>query len=425
MRKYILAFLCCAACLTGMAQMKNTIRGRVVQGETGAAIPGASVFITNTSKGTVTDSSGAFELLNVPAGSYDLIVSSIGFETHAYTYKAEQLPLRLEIRLKPKVEELQTVVVEPDEKNGWQRFGQFFINNFIGTNENGRDCRIRNYTTLRFRYSQKNGILKVLADEPLIIENKALGYRVKYQLENFYFNYRSHILIYYGYSLFSELDKKGPSKRQLRNREKAWNGSIMHFMYSLYHDSLADAGFDVRRMTQRPNEEKQRVKLAYRQSMKANEPVASDNLSVQRLPGTGIVSTRPATRNRGISDSSAYYNNVLRQPDIINEYGKTLLTADSLLTRTGTKTKSLFFTNYLYVVYKKEDEDRDYVRFTNEGRQPYSIQRSNVFLPDSTAVTIEPTGNYYPPQSFMTMGYWAWDEKIGNLLPLDYKKVDR
>ena len=425
MRKYILAFLCCAGTLTGMAQMKNTIRGRVVQGETGAAISGASVFITNTSRGTVSDSSGAFELLNVPDGSYDLIVSSIGFETQAYTYKAEQLPLRLEVRLKPRVEELQTVVVEPDEKNGWQRFGQFFIDNFIGTNENGRYCRIKNYNTLRFRYSQKKGILKVLADEPLIIENKALGYRVKYQLENFYFNYKNRMLIFYGYSLFSELDEKGPSRRQLRNREKAWNGSIMHFMYSLYHDSLAAEGFEVRRMTQRPNEEKQRVRQVYREAMKVNEPVASDNLSVQRLPGIGIVSTRPATRNRGISDSSAYYNNVLRQPDIISEYGKTLLTADSLLTTTGTKTKSLFFTNYLYIVYKKEDEDWDYLRYTGEGRQPYSIQRSSAFLPDSTAVTIAATGNYYPPQSFMTLGYWAWDEKIGNLLPLDYRKYDK
>ena len=39
--------------------------------------------------------------------------------------------------------------------------------------------------------------------------------------------------------------------------------------------------------------------------------------------------------------------------------------------------------------------------------------------------TIEPGGNYYPPQAFMTVGYWAWDEKIANMLPLDYKKVDR
>ena len=392
--KHILAFLFFSGgLLTGMAQMKNTIRGRVVQGEKGEPVPGASVFITNTSKGTVSDSSGSFELANVPYGTYDLIVSSIGFETQSYTYKAEQLPLRLEIKLHPKVEELETVVVEPDEKNGWQRWGKLFTDDFLGMNKAGRDCRIKNYTTLRFRYSRKRKLLRVLADEPLDIENKALGYRIKYQLENFYLDFTSYKLVFYGYTLFSELDsRKGPTRRQLKNREEAYNGSLVHFMKSLYHDSLAAEGFEVRRLVRRRNDEKERVKPIYRQ------------------------------QRAGTMDSTAYYERIMHQPDIIDDFGKTVLTADSLLTRTGVSTKSLFFTDYLFVEYKREEEDPDYLLYTHAGRRPYSSQRSNAFLPDALSITIEPTGNYYPPQSFMTLGYWAWNEKIGTLLPLDYKK---
>jgi len=422
-KKYILAFLCCAACLTGTAQMKNMIRGRVVQGETGAAIPGASVFITNTSKGTVSDSSGSFELNNVPEGAYDLIVSSIGYEKAVYSYKAAQLPLWLEIRLLPRTEELETVVVEPDEKDGWTRWGKFFTDNFLGTNENGNDCRIRNDSMLRFRYSKKTGILKVLANEPLVIENKALGYRLTYDLENFRYDFHQHSLVYYGYSLFSELDGKSPSGRQVKSREKAWKGSIMHFMRSLYHDSLAAEGFQVKRMVRRPNEEKQRVKEKYRRLLRINDTNLSVRAPGQRS-GINILRGGSATESpRGI-DSSAYYSRIMRQPDLIDEFGETLLTADSLLTTTGRATKSLFFPNYLYIVYRNEKEDPDYLDYLHEGRAPY-FQRSNAFLPDSLPVTIEPTGNYYPPQAFMTLLYWAWDEKIGNMLPLDYKKVDR
>ena len=402
--KHILAFLFFSgSVVTGMAQVKNTISGTVVQGETGAAIPGASVFITNTSKGTVSDGKGAFELPNVPEGSYDLVVSSIGFETQVYSYQAAQLPLRLEVRLKPRVEELQTVVVEPDEKNGWEKWGKFFTDNFIGTNEDGRDCRIRNYATLRFRYSKKKNRLHVLADEPLQVENKALGYRVQYQLEDFYFEFSTHVLVYYGYSLFSDLNAKGPSRRQLNNREKAWNGSIMHFMRSLYHDSLAAQGFEVRRMVRRPNLEKQRVKKVYR------ELAQSGRLHIS---GAGAVD----------KDSSGYYQRILAQPDMIDEYAKPLLTADSLLfKRDDLVTRRLLFPDYLYIVYRNEKEDPEYLDYVHEKRAPW-FQRSNAFLPDSLPISIEPTGNYYPPQSFMTLGYWAWNEKIGDMLPLDYKK---
>ena len=60
-------------CSEIQAQDKKYIAGRVFNGETGAAIPNASVFITNTSKGTVTSVNGTFELKGIPAGKYDLI----------------------------------------------------------------------------------------------------------------------------------------------------------------------------------------------------------------------------------------------------------------------------------------------------------------------------------------------------------------
>ncbi|MFH2055752.1 MAG: von Willebrand factor type A domain-containing protein [bacterium] len=63
------------------AQMAETgeIRGRVTDAGTGKPIPYASVVIEGTNIGTVTDTTGAYLLLNVPPGSHNLLVQALGF----------------------------------------------------------------------------------------------------------------------------------------------------------------------------------------------------------------------------------------------------------------------------------------------------------------------------------------------------------
>jgi len=372
-------------------QSLNYIKGKIINGVTGAAIANASVFITNSSKGTVSSSKGEFELNGVPEGVYDLVASCIGFETQVYTYKASQLPLRLQIQMKPKADELKEVVIEPYEKNGWETWGKFFSDNFIGSSADARDCRIINYQVLHFRNSKKKNLLTVTAEEPLIIENKALGYRLQYQLEGFSFDFDKKILLYFGYTLFRELNNKGPKTWQLKNRQRAYNGSMAHFMRSLYTNHLPEEGFEVKRLIKTPNLEKERIKKIYREHM-------------------GAVS----------KDSSHYYERILKQPDMFENYGKDLLTADSLVTAIDSLNKSLFFTNYLYITFKNEKEDPAYVDFSNERRQAF-YQRSIIFLINNTPVTIEADGNYHMPQDLISYGYWGWSEKVASMLPVDYR----
>ena len=44
-------------------------------------MPFATVFLSGTNKGTVTDQVGSFTLSNAPTGKFDLIVSYLGFAT--------------------------------------------------------------------------------------------------------------------------------------------------------------------------------------------------------------------------------------------------------------------------------------------------------------------------------------------------------
>lgn len=395
--------------LAGLAQEKNRITGTVVNGTTGATIASASIFINGSSKGTVSNAAGHFTLTDVPAkGSFELVISSIGFTTLSYPFSGDSLPLTLTARLKPKVTELASIVVEPWEKDGWARWGRLFTESFIGTTAAARNCTIKNYKTLRFRYSKKTNTLIAVADEPLIIENKALGYRIKYQLEDFIYNMRERTLLYVGYTFFEDLseDRNRVPRRWAVNRKRAYEGSIMHFFRSLYTNQLAKDGFEVQRMIKEPNLEKERVKREYASLWRRNI-------------GTGgrIMMGRGNTVSI-VGDSSAYYNRILNQPDFIDIVNPRLLTADSLISRQDS-TRLLHFPHYLHITYKKGLEEEEYLQRFGELRKPWH-PRSDVVLLQGNPIVIEASGSYFPPQELFSSGYWAWSEKIAQLLPVDF-----
>jgi hypothetical protein len=379
---------------------QRTIKGNVVNHSNGEPLVGSSVFISNTSKGTVSDKLGYFELNDIPMGKHDLVVSSIGYETNAFSFSTEQLPLQLKIEMEVKVRELPNVTVEPSVEEGWDKWGKLFTDNFIGSTPNALQCKIKNQDAIHFRYYKKSNRLTAWSDEPVILENKALGYKINYQLEDFEVNFKSGSTAFAGYPFFEEMSKN--RKKWHRNRDKSYYGSMIHFMRSIYQDSLSKEGFEVRRMVKVPNLEKERVKKIY-------NPV--------RI-GTG--SAKPDTL---LKDSIEYYQRIMRQKDEIDVYGKTLLTADSLVVKAEGRIKVIYFTDYLYVTYKKEIEDKAYLAFHLESRSP-TFQRSYIWLPGLKAITIDANGSYYPPQEIFSMAYWGWDEKIANMLPIDYKPGD-
>ncbi len=271
--------------------------------------------------------------------------------------------------------------------------GKFFIENFIGTTYAARLCRIRNYKTLRFRHSKKKNILTAVADEPLIIENRELGYRITYQLEDFSYDFNQNTLFYLGYTLFEDMAKdtlKIP-KRFLRERHAAYKGSIVHFIRSLYNNKLVENGFEVKRVKRIHNDEKDRVKAIMRGKFRHG-----DN-----------------------ADSSEYYDKILRQEDYEDIFSQYNLNADSIVSITGDKQRIMYFDNYIQVMYRDGFEERGYLSYTGQNRKPYH-PRSLVFLLNGNPVTLDKNGSCYPATEFFSSGYWAWSEKISHLLPIEY-----
>ena len=203
--------------LSFFANSQKLLKGIIVDAEKNTPLANATVFLNTTAIGTVTNAQGKFSL-TIPGGKYELIVSMIGYETFAQTINANDTADFITVKLKMKVKELETVVVQPYIKDGWQKWGRFFLESFIGTSAYSGNCKIKNTNVIKFRLSKNGKELSAFASEPLIIENDALGYTIRYQLETFQYDFSTHYLLFAGYPFFQPM--KGGSGRQRRWERK-------------------------------------------------------------------------------------------------------------------------------------------------------------------------------------------------------------
>lgn len=364
------------------AQTPVRLSGTVTDSATGKPLPGVSIFLNSTSIGTVTHADGTFALNNIPRGRYQLVMSAIGYETFVTEVSGNHPAPALNVVLHSKATELEAFTVEPYMKDGWQRYGKFFVDNFIGTLENAGSCKIKNKDVLRFHFYRKSNQLSVTATEPLIIENKALGYSVEFRLERFTSDFSTNIISYFGYPFFREMitDDKDRRQKWEERRKLAYAGSIVHFMRSLYANRLHEDGFIVDREINVPNLEKRRVKEIYNPAIQKNDSIPIDTLH--------------------------HYWEVMRQPDYYP--GKERVGADSLITIYPDKTKALYWIRTLTVIF-------------GDTRHGIPYRSSGMEMIRQAMIVIEENGNYYPPQVILSSGYWAQSEKISNLLPADYQ----
>ena len=244
-------FSCIAIFLSAAAFSQDktfSIHGKVTDVKTGNPLAGASVFCQNTTTGTISNNDGDFSL-RMTNGGYDLVISYTGYETQVLRVSNSSKDKdSLNILLKEEDKSMSEVVVTGGGAlaDGWQKYGEFFLENFIGSSNNAAQCTILNKEVLRFYYYKKSNRLKVRASEQLVIINAALGYKIHYQLDSFVNHYDTHISSYTGYPLFEELT--GTTEQQnlwKKNRYLTYLGSRLHFMRSWYDSTLSDEGFTV------------------------------------------------------------------------------------------------------------------------------------------------------------------------------------
>tara|TARA_R110001599_G_scaffold170952_1_gene361347 strand:+ start:15127 stop:16251 length:1125 start_codon:yes stop_codon:yes gene_type:complete len=355
-----LVFLTFSVFSQGTSQF--VIKGNVSDGQTGETLPFASVFLANTTVGTVTNDKGDFVLRVPKSGSYDLIIKFAGYKTFVKSIQFfEAQTFEINANLEVETREVRGVTVTAKKDEEWKRNLEDFKMGFLGTSAFARECKILNEEVIDFYFDEEKNVFEAFASEPLIIENKALGYKIKYVLEGYMVYFTEKYSSYWGYPSYEELrgDKK-PRARWLRNREVAYMGSVDHFFSSLFNNRLKEDGYMVQ--------------------------MAKD------------------------VDGKRYLD---RNELDLYQFVKPGSTANS---------KRLEFENILYVTYTKELIPSDMGVSINVSGVPVSgnKQRSHfLLLEGKTYIEFEQNGYVYNPLDYLVSDYWGV-EKMGDLMPIDY-----
>jgi hypothetical protein len=224
--------------------LAQTIKGRVFD-EKNQPLYGANIFIDGTSITTISNEEGYFQLPVAVKINANLIVSFIGYQSVTISsYSAEK---ELKIVLQPSINSLKEVVIKK-ERFTRKEMLKLFREQFLGDTKAGRKAIITNEDVIDFDYDEKYKILKVTSDQPLLIQNPVLGYKVTYEISDFIVQFNSvsmdskdvYKILFTGVSRFEEISS---APNVLKERMKSYRGSVLHFFRSLISDKMAENDF--------------------------------------------------------------------------------------------------------------------------------------------------------------------------------------
>ncbi len=339
----------------------SVVKGRVLDAEANAPLPDTHVFIAQSMNGTVTDSTGHFRLDGVHPGAKRLYVSRVGYTNKAVDFQPTPGRTKVfSVRLEPKVLESPPVTISAERDEEWYERLNRFKERFIGTTGYAEKCTLVNPEVLRFE-EKWWGKFKAWTEKPVVIKNRALGYRLTYYLKEF--EESGTIVRWDGEPLFEPLTPKDSSQavRWRRNRLEAYQGSLRHFLRALIGDRLDEEQFSLYRL-----------------------PRAS---SLRRTSRTDRI---PTTRDRILEPG----------PD---------------------STYLLDTHDRLEVIYRDEPESEMYLDWADiTQRRPRDYQTSQIKL-NEHPVHVDPYGEIVEPYGATLYRYFAFTVRMAELLPREYE----
>jgi CarboxypepD_reg-like domain len=349
--KKLLFILLTGISFSSFAQQEFTASGKIIDSATNTPLAGASVFCQNTTLGTTSKSDGAFSI-SLPNGGYDLIISYTGYETQVVRISISHAA-NLFIALKQKDKTMQeiSIVGSTEVPDGLAKYGKFFTDNFLGTDTNAALSKIQNPEALQFYFSKKRNRLKVKSKEDLVIINEALGYKIKFQLDSFAYDYSARLSVYTGFPFYEELPGTDEQKAAWKqNRVKAYRGSRLHFARSWYAHNLEKDGFALEKVDS-----------------------ASKNLKTSPVDNP--------------YDSLLYQ--VIENNDVeINYNGR------------------------MRIIYKYALPDPQYLA---ENKMPAGLRSQISILDISDGFVIQQNGYFYDQNDVINIGYWSWQKLADEL----------
>lgn len=227
------------------------VSGRVLDKDSQKPIPFANVFINNSSIGTVTDTSGIFIFtnLNQPA-VYEIVVSFVGYESVTLKISVTDFEVKVgTILLQDSDVSLDTITVSSKKDKKWERNYKRFRIAFLGINEFAKACTILNPWVINFSEDEKDKGLIAFSDSPIEIENRMLGYKVFFYLNEFKSIEENYLIL--GNTRFDELAFTNQSELASwkENRKKAYQLSLQHLFKAMVEQRIYQQGFSLYKVT--------------------------------------------------------------------------------------------------------------------------------------------------------------------------------
>ncbi len=384
----------------GFAQY--AITGRVINQADTKPIISASVFINSATIGDRTATDGSFKLTHIKPGTYQLVISNLGFDTYTQSIIITNHNVNLQtITIYPKSIALAAVTIkaragaDPDRS----RYISLFDDEFLGKSDLARECKILNPDMLDFSYDGVNNILTASSVDFLTIQNDALGYKLKYLLKNFTLNFAgdgSRTFSYSGSVLFEPMKGSPGEERQwLLRRQEVYEGSQMHFLRSATANALERDGFRVQRVP-------------------ANPQRPAENIIREKLELYNLLKS-----DKQFRDSLNYWEKKANLPRLLDKPNPQPLKKQDIIT--GPDGRGLFALGVngdgLFISYNK------YHHYNHGGLSMIAApdnKDNTLMIFNSPAVAFDKNGSLLDPALLAYEGVWS-NNRVSALLPSDYE----
>ncbi|WP_407521945.1 carboxypeptidase-like regulatory domain-containing protein [Lacibacter sp. MH-610] len=359
-----------------------TIKGRVVDASTRTALSKATVYINNSTRGTIADDSGYFSFPPLPAGTYEVVASFVGYKTLVVPVKLTTADFKIDIALQLQQKELREVLILTNATR--LRYMDLFRKNVLGFTYDAGRCVIKNPEAIQFIQGKAKNDVLAYADEPLEIENPVLGYTVYFTIAEVYFNTGTTDSYFFGYTRYADwMDNDVANKKWLRNRRNVYLGSSLHFFRSLVKKELQKQGFAI-------------------QTVASGLAARTENQVQVQTNGTDATVSTMCFSGSTVMKSIA---------------------EDSLLKDAGAESYKVFeflLPQQVYIKYSRNTELKlQMARIMTLPGQPESGTMSGLRLKKSP-VLVDYRGILLYPMNVYFDGIWAY-ERLANMLPEDYE----
>jgi hypothetical protein len=339
----------------------------------------ASVYINNSTLGSASNEHGDYVISGIKPGVYELIVSYIGFEVIVYKVEVKSADLRITFKLIPKVKEMRDILVLTSIQR--EKWLALLRENFLGQTIAAERSIILNEDDIFFEKGPSKDIVQAYSDVPLVIVNKELGYKIYFDLQEFFYDTKLGRTLFFGFSKYEEMGDPDsePRKKYIRNRKKTYKGSTLNFYHSLLSNDLNKQGFSM-------------FNTPPMDTLQKSNRITSE---FEVGPGTAMIRapqlTYPVSRDNILFTDSADNNRFF-------------------LSWKGTLQVRYKFDPYYKMALQK--------KIMIAGSLPSGIQSGIVML--ESPAYLDPNGILLNPLAVQFSGFWAY-EKLANMLPINYR----